>query len=347
MREVRLGVVARMDKSGLGQGQTLPLTKMLNPYRVLLIDSTMFNQRVQHPEWYRDFVTHTVNGFPTNAECIRFLNGLTHVIFCETPMNWNLVALANQRGIKTVFCPNPEFVDHFLNPLLPMPWKVVAPSNWMIEKLRTIFPAAIVIPPPLFPEDFEAARETNLARRGFRRFLHVAGMPAVNDRAGTQTALEALKYTSAEFDLVIRSQKPLVCQTDDPRVTFDSSDPDNNAELFADADCLVHPRRYGGLNLIANEALTAGLPVIMPGISPNDAVLPSEWLVPAQKAGQFQTRTTIDLYDTDPIALAAKIDEFCVMSDEDLRARKERAFQIGHDNYSVQAVKPRWEELLG
>ena len=84
----------------------------------------------------------------------------------------------------------------------------------------------------------------------------------------------------------------------------------------------------------------------MPDCSPND-VLPSEWVVPATKYGSFMTRRMIDLYKVDPRAVAAKIDEFCAMSDDELKAAKAQAYALGYGNYSVEAVKPRWEELLG
>jgi hypothetical protein len=108
---VKLGAVGRMDHSGLGV-QTRNLTYMLRPDRVMLIDSTVFNGRAQHPEWYDGFQTMTVNGIPSNLECNRFLNGITHLIVCETPMNYHLIGAANYRGVKTFFCPNFEFLDH-------------------------------------------------------------------------------------------------------------------------------------------------------------------------------------------------------------------------------------------
>lgn len=55
----------------------------------------------------------------------------------------------------------------------------------------------------------------------------------------------------------------------------------------------------------------AGMPVIMPRISPNEW-LPTDWLVPATKTGQFMARQMIDLHTTDPTALADMIDRFAV-----------------------------------
>jgi glycosyltransferase involved in cell wall biosynthesis len=85
----------------------------------------------------------------------------------------------------------------------------------------------------------------------------------------------ALQHTKANFELVIRSQHPLPPEyvTRDLRVTYAIGDAGSHLDLFRDVDAVIHPRRYGGLNMVANEALISGLPVVMTNTSPNDAVL--------------------------------------------------------------------------
>ena len=51
---MRLGIIARSDNTGLGN-QTRELVKMLNPDKILLIDSEHFNGNEQHREWYKDY----------------------------------------------------------------------------------------------------------------------------------------------------------------------------------------------------------------------------------------------------------------------------------------------------
>jgi hypothetical protein len=51
---MRLGIIARSDNTGLGN-QTRELVKMLNPHKILLIDSRSFNSNKQHPEWYSEY----------------------------------------------------------------------------------------------------------------------------------------------------------------------------------------------------------------------------------------------------------------------------------------------------
>ena len=69
---MRLGIIARSDNTGLGN-QTRELVNMLNPSKILLIDSTPFNKNKQHPEWYQGYDVLTTNGFPTLMQMKIFL----------------------------------------------------------------------------------------------------------------------------------------------------------------------------------------------------------------------------------------------------------------------------------
>ena len=51
---MRLGIIARSDNTGLGN-QTRDLVAMLNPHRIMLVNSMNFNRNKQHPEWYKDY----------------------------------------------------------------------------------------------------------------------------------------------------------------------------------------------------------------------------------------------------------------------------------------------------
>ena len=76
----------------------------------------------------------------------------------------------------------------------------------------------------------------------------------------------------------------------------------------------------------------------MGDLSPNNAVLTASWLVPATKTGSFLARTEIDLHEADPKALAAKIDEFCAMSDDEMAAAKQHAYQPGRRDILCRRV---------
>lgn len=349
---MKLGLIVRSDHSGLAS-QTRNLAYMLKPDRLMVIDSTPFNQHIkphmdhQHPEWFEGFECIHVQGFPMISQQNAFLRGLTHVMSCEIPYGYTLFSRSNNLNIKSYLVVNPEFAENYQQRFLPRPTKFIAPSPWRLDELNEAFPGAVeLLPPPTFPEDFAEARKANLARTGKRQFLHVAGTAAMHDRAGTQILLEALKFSNADYALTIKSQHDLGLFGGDDRVTFDTSAPEVQAELYNGYDAMVQPRRYGGLNLPVNEGLMSGLPVVMPDISPNNALLPPEWLVPAYHVGEFMARMRVDLYDTDLMALGAKLDEFATMSDSEVQKHKTLAFEIGYNTFSPSVLKPQYEALF-
>src|SRR5688500_8749947 len=97
----QLGLVCFANDSGLGN-QTRRLAQMLNPHRLLVINSRSFSKNnTQHFDWYDGFSGYTVDGFPKNHEIKIFLRGLTHVLLAENPLNFFLISEANRLGIKT------------------------------------------------------------------------------------------------------------------------------------------------------------------------------------------------------------------------------------------------------
>ena len=58
---MNLGIIVRSDNTGLGN-QTRELTYMLNPVKVMLINSHSFNKNKQNPEWYENYNIHRIAG---------------------------------------------------------------------------------------------------------------------------------------------------------------------------------------------------------------------------------------------------------------------------------------------
>lgn len=342
---MRLGIVARSDNTGLGN-QTRELVKMLNPDKILLINSRFFNQNKQHPEWYEKYNCQTtIKGFPTTTEISEFLKDIDVVISCELFYNVKFVDLAKSRGIKTILQYNYEFLDYLANPRLTLPDVLVAPSLWNFGNVVDKFgDKAIVVhlPPPTDVNLFSGAREINKSKT-HKRLLHIAGKAAVKDRNGTNTIIEMLNYSIGDYELVIKTQSQLDIKCNDPRLTIDASSPDSHQSLYEGFDAMVLPRRYAGLCLPMNEALISALPVFMTDISPNNKVLPNEWLFNSTKIDQLQTRTMLDVYDGDPKMLAKLVDDYY---DLDIPKLKDEAFDIGNKNFSVDSLKEKYISLI-
>ena len=143
------------------------------------------------------------------------------------------------------------------------------------------------LPPPTDTSLFNAVRENNLSKT-HKRILHVAGKKAAKDRNGTNTVVEMLKHSSADYELVVATQTPLDFMTKDSRLKINKDNVRNREDLYNGYDAMVLPRRYAGLCLPMNEALISGLPVFMTNVSPNNHVLPEKWLVDSDIVGKFK-----------------------------------------------------------
>lgn len=345
-----LGAIVRGDLGSGLQSQTYNLTRMLKPSRLLYVDSTSFNGAAQHPEMYEGFTVQKTQGWPTNLESARFMRGLTHLITAETIYNPKMYELARLRETKVFTQLNWEFLDHLVNPNMPKPYMWLMPSYWFLDEMQRRFSNTVYLPPPIIMSDFKDARDRNLVKQGRRTFVHIMGKVASHDRNGTFDLIDALKYSTADFKLIIRSQYPVheyMEITNDLRVQFDIGNVREKSDMYAGFDMMIMPRRYGGLCLPMNEALCSGLPVIMPDISPNNKVLPQEWLVHAERTHDFMARTKIDVHKSDIISLGKKIDYFAQMDDDLLLEHKTRALDIGIVNYSSDVLKPKYIELMG
>jgi len=342
---VRLGIIARSDNTGLGN-QTRELVKMLNPSKILLIDSSHFNGNEQHPEWYSGYnVTTTKKGMASKEEAYEFLDGLDVVISCEIFYHNSFVTMAKKRKVKTILQYNYEFLDYLVNPDVELPDILVSPSIWNFEDVVKKFSdrsTVVHLPPPTSVELFANANKINRSKT-HKKILHIGGKAAVKDRNGTNTVIEMLNYSKADYELVIKSQTPLDIKCDDPRLTIDTSNPETRESLYVGYDAMILPRRYAGLCLPMNEALLASLPVFMTNISPNNSILPEQWLVDSKKIDRLMTRTMLDVYEGDAKMLAKLVDDYY---DSDIFLNKSKAFDIGINNFSNETLYQKYQDLL-
>jgi glycosyltransferase involved in cell wall biosynthesis len=338
------GIIARCDNTGLGN-QTRDLVRMLNPDRILLINSAKFNNNRQYPEWYDGYNVTITNGFPTKQEVAIFMDGLNSVLTCETFYHPHFINLAQRRKVKTLMQYNYEFLDHLNKPDMPLPTYMISPSYWKVDETIAKFgndTKVVHIPPPIYLDDFKSARENNMSK-DHKRILHIGGKAASQDRNGTQTVIDMLRHSKADYELVIRSQSELNINYKDSRLTVEIGNIDSRSEMYNGFDAMVMPRRYAGLCLPMNEALVSGLPVFMTDISPNNQILPSDWLVSSSKVSTLMTRVKLDVYEADVKELAKKIDRYI---NSDKKLQKEKALTIGFENFDPSILKDQYLQIL-
>lgn len=333
---MKLGLLVRADKTGLGY-QTRAFYKHLKPHKTMLIDIQSLNGNQQYYGWYDG--AHIVKGFPNKDQLQRFLSGLDVVLTCETPYNYELYTIARAMGVKTVNQYNPEFFDHFTKEI-PRPDMLINPSMWKFEEIDLWAKHNKVVHKYIhLPVDRE---EFRFRLRTTKKTMHVAGKPAKHDRNGTWDYMHAVPN-----GIVITQSQELAKQIRDRyrhcNVFTNVANPD---EMYTYGDILVMPRKYGGNCLPLNEALSTGMPVVMPDVSPNNQFLPPEWLMPARKTGQFTPRTVVDINTVEPHALKNKLDEIMAW---DMQAESKKADKIAE---SISWAKMKdvylkaFEELL-
>lgn len=341
----KFGIVVRADNTGLGN-QTRQLVEMLNPDRILIIDSSNFhNKHVQHFDWYDGRERIISRGAPDNRAILRFISGLKVVISCETFYNKNFIGIARKHKVKTILQYNFEFLENLSNTKAWLPDVLLAPSLWRFDEVEDKFSDRAVVthlPPPTNEKLFDHNKEINNIRSN--RLLHIGGKAAMYDRNGTNSVIEMLKYSNQDYELVVKTQTKLDIDCQDDRLKIVTKNEKNYEDLYQGYDAMILPRRYAGLCLPMNEALMSGLPVFMTNVSPNNFILPKEWLAETYFVKDFMARIGIQLYNADPEGLAEIVDRY--FAQHDLSNDKNMAFNIGYDNFSSEVLKQKYIDLI-
>lgn len=342
----QIGLIAFANRGGLGI-QTKRLYDMIKPHKVLLIDSSGFSKNKElNFDWYPEEITTITDGFPKNHDINKWIQNLNFVFTVENPYNFYLIHACREKRIKTICQTNFEFCENLIAPWLPKPDLFLMPSQWMTYEMKKRFGKDRVkqLQPPIDPGEFSKPRLINLNRNknDKPRFLHIIGTLAFEDRNGTLDLLASVRQSEQYFELVIHSQHELPSHyfINDERVVYRMEDFKENSDLYTNFDALILPRRYGGLSLTTNEALMSGLPVIMPDISPNNALLPDEWLIKTLGFKTIKIRSDIECYSMDVDDLARKLDDLAIN-----RPDKLKAYQLGKKHFSFDSLKRKYERL--
>lgn len=328
---VKLGLIARRDNTGLGY-QTKDYYDHLKPYKTMVIDLSKLNGNPQNTKWYPNEMV--VDCFPNPLQIKHFLKDLDTVLIAETPMNYELYNIARNMGVRTVNVINWEFFDHLSKPELPLPDAIVMPSMWHYEDAKNFCEENNV---ELYQIHHPVDRDKIKFRpRVTRKVFHIAGKPAIHDRNGTWEALAAypnLRVITQDEGLANQIRKRYRHSNVFTDIPYN--------QLFDMGDILLFPRKYGGNCLPLNEALAAGIPVLMPDISPNNHLLPKEWLYRAVHRGTFTPRTTVDIYEPIIDSLREKVE----WVKENIEQESLRASKIA-DTISWETLREEWRKIL-
>lgn len=339
---MKIGLLAYSTDTGLGN-QTFAFYKHMKPHKTLIADLSKLNHVETHHERFPD--ARIAQGIPECTDMDWLTDDVDVVFVCETPLNYCLFEKANAKGVPTVLQYNYEFLDYLNKPQLAPPTVLAAPSIWHKKDVESLKIAPVVdLPVPTEVDDIEVRQIIEC-----RTMFHIAGKQAIHDRNGTMTFVEAAIKCGRKFKYQIYAQQidgtteQLIQKAGehiDIEVIYNTP---NYLDMYTEGDVLVLPRKYGGLCLPMQEALAAGIPVIMPDIEPNGYRLPKQWLVPAERTRSFMTRTKIDIFETNPNMLAFKMCEF---ADGDfMRWSNQEAIEIGK-GLSWKKLKNYYQEIF-
>lgn len=323
-----LGLIARGENRGLGL-MCWEVYRHLQPDKVLVID---MGPRSPFQNHFDRFPYAQVVKLEDLDEGVMsgFLDGLDTLYTAETPYNYGLYDLAREKGVRTICHAMFEFYRHLAEPDLPRPDEVWAPSTWHLDAFGPGVPHVAV------PVDRE--RCAFRLRTEAKTFLHIAGHRAMADRNGTQILLDALPLVQESVKVIIATQSPIARARRTARkveLELIHADRENYWSIYDLADVLVAPRRYGGLSLPIQEAMSCGLPIISLDVKPQNGFLPEQGLIPAKQQRRLAVQPgEITCYTADdPADLAAKIDEL---------ARTPVLVELLSGASNVEAAKLSW-----
>lgn len=268
-----------------------------------------------HYEWYP-------NRCKTYEE---MLSKVDSVWFLETPFDWKYVIQARDKGIKTVM-----FLMYECSRLPYQPDVLVGGS--IMERIH--FGDSIKVINVPAPKEIQ----WKLHKRA-KTFIHNAGHGGLGGRNGTKELIEALKYTTLPFKLIIRSQFPIQC--DDQRVEVRIGDFPYET-LFDEGDVFIYPDKFGGSCLPIQEAFSAGMAVMASDRLPLNTWLPKELLIPIK--GYKKERIAEKEFDSaivDPKDIAFQIDLFY---NQDIQ-KYSLAGKVWAEENSWENLKPLYEQL--
>jgi glycosyltransferase involved in cell wall biosynthesis len=347
---------ARMDNSGLGM-QTWEFYRNMRPAKTVVVDISVLERlpkRVmkQYPERYTDSSigeVFIIEGVPNGYDIRRFLEGLDVVFIAESAYNFNFYSIAREMGVKTAVQYNYEFFDWSEGSIWANnpPDLFIAPSTWHYDdvsaRAEQLGAKHIYLHCPV--------NRNVIKRRNIDTavsFVHIAGRPADHDRNGTYTFLEAITMSNGDLRGVVYTQDQELANTikhEYPSIEVKVNVKDYT-DIYKKGSVLVLPRRYGGNCLPMNEALAAGMPVIMSKLSPQIDFLPERWLLPATLTDtEFAPRFKIDVFACEPVDCLFRMRWFKSLSNQDMKEQSDIASELA-ESISWAEMKSKYTEVF-
>lgn len=335
---MKCGMLCRGDARGLGI-QTWEIARHLKPESIVIVDMkelspypmtldyTGFSERIQTVQYGK-----WMQGYWETA-----FEGCDVVLSCETFYDQGLPLRLEPLGIKTVVQANFEFLK-WRTERLPVPNLFLAPSMWRIDDWPPNL--TVYLPTPVATDKLPYKE-----RKFASDFLHIGGHAAAHDRNGTRVMHTISRDLPVNMRLRILGQKgipPIPGKGANISGHVDKV-VENYWDLYGWGDALVMPRRYGGQSLVAQEALSTGMPLIVADREPE-----RRWpalYVPTYHSGTLATPggdIEIDSCTHHEVFRKMKF----LLENEDVALRLSQEGKAYREAHAWKKLLPVWKKVL-
>ncbi|MCA1566113.1 MAG: glycosyltransferase [Acidobacteria bacterium] len=328
----KVGIVGYCCDTGLGLDtrefyEQLPFAGWLViEHHILGVDRVHLDERC-----------HIGNPSMDSEEVEQWLAGIDTVFAFERGYIPDLWSRAKARNVRTILCPNAEwFQPH--DPQMNSVDLFLAPTRACAEMLEENgFGARTHYIPHVLDTDLFAFRRRERAEV----FTHYRGLGGYGGRKGTHIVLEAARQCP-EVQFVVRYQWPL--QAEWPRNVRLIGPVPRREEQYVEADVAIQPSLWEGVGLQILEAMSCGLPTIVPDAAPMNEYPVSERLcVPAAARPVLLGEKTWTAWEMDVSSLVRLIRQLHEQPIQDLsemgRAKMEQR--------SWTKLRPAYCQVLG
>src|SRR3990167_1568070 len=347
----RVGIIGYSNCSGLGQ-MTLDLIKQFNIQYHLIIPGEEKGTDVNLSKAEHKYLSNT--WAPSDQVLRNFLSLIDVLITVETTYHGKLFEIAKEMRVKTIFLPMFEWfewqkylnADTYICTSKKTHQYLLETNNGYVNDDSILY-----MPWPVDTDKFIDNENTSKFNSNMV-FLHNAGFGGLNWRKGTVEATEAfMSVDNSHLSLILRAQFPLDKLPNyskiimDHRIIIDNRNWDDNSEMYKDADVYLYPARYDGQALVAEEAMSCGMPVFVTDAEPmNEFSKDERFKIKLKEKIPIQIHNhSVDMNMCDIEDLKNKI-IWCVS--EDLSEVRKENRKIIEEGYSWHVWKQKYLDII-
>jgi glycosyltransferase involved in cell wall biosynthesis len=243
-------------------------------------------------------------------------------LFCiERGYYPNLFRSAKKKGLQIMLMPNAEWFNP-ASPEISAVDKFMAPTAAcfeMLTKYENLRGRSVYIPHPIDTERFKFR-----LRERANVFIHCHGWGGYKERKGTDIVLRAAR-ACPEISFIVRTQEDIGETPKNVAVYGPTMEPE---EQYSVGDICIQPSRWEGVGLQILEAMSCGLPTIVPDAQPMNEYHGASMLhIPAHSSPVKIAEREWVQWEMDDRCLANKLRELRNQSIAELSIRARRSVE--------------------